>query len=82
MIIEVRTQLLELIAGKTPDEAVDALIASDVLRINKARDLAIVKDFFSLYGKTSRTANDIDEELADKYGVTREVVVYARNGRR
>jgi len=78
MIIEIRTQLLELVKGKNGEQALDALLSSDLVALHRARDLAIRADFFALYGKTSRTARDIEEELAVKYDVALTTVKEAR----
>lgn len=81
MIKEIHERLLEIVKGKSGEQALEALISSGLVKEHKARDIAIRIDFFALYGKTERTARDIEEELSVKYDVHRRVVQDARNAR-
>ncbi len=86
------TETLLLIAEKlgkdpTPEKVVHVLHGLGIANDVDLRAYVIGSKFFTMYGSTTRTARDIEEELAAQYNITREAVYsirvrYARGAKR
>ena len=66
--------------GATVESIVELMVKQGAAKTTCIRRAVIVHEFFRIYtSEPKRSARDIEEELAVRYGLTREGVIYLRN---
>lgn len=63
----------------TPDKVVDILLRERVITAKRMRRALVRSDFFALMEAGGRTANDIELDLAAKYGIDQRTVQRMRS---